>query len=168
MQRIEDITASHEHEPWAPDVQRLLRVVGGWAAERPLLLDVVLFGDRLRAGNHHGQPVNIAVRFDDARMMEGFDDWIEELRTNFVGLATALNEPVAVTTPDMGACWRSVVFGVEAPALIWGKVRIVSAPAQQPVRATPKGAAQRQSPWTRWCANCQIFVAEILTRRPAV
>src|SRR5512137_2250926 len=99
MQRVEANVGEGENAPLAHDVQKLARAVATWAAERPILSDVALFGERLRAG-HRNAPLQIAVRYDDQRMIEGFDDWIEQLRTNFSGLSAMVGQRVDVLTPE--------------------------------------------------------------------
>jgi len=168
MQRVEGITNLSKHGPLASDVQKLIRIVGRWADERPLLLDAALFGDRLLHGHNEQHPVNIAVRFDETRMVEGFDDWIEQLRTGFAELASTLGEPVCITTPDMGTRWRSVVFGTELFALATGKVRIIAAAAEPPAPPVKSSASRRRTSWSLSATEWGHLVADIRWRRPAL
>jgi hypothetical protein len=165
MQRIEPKTNGTISDALAPDMSRVARIVDGWATDRPILRDVSLFGERLISACSKS-PIELAVRFDDRRMEVGFDDWIEQLRTNFAGLANALGEPVSVTTPDMGATWRSIVFGTERQGLATGKVRIISAPAELHAGFTRAAITRSQTIGSLWPANWQL-TAGVLSRRPA-
>ncbi|OYW55387.1 MAG: hypothetical protein B7Y80_13910 [Hyphomicrobium sp. 32-62-53] len=169
MLHVNGITETEEHGPLAGDVQKLVRIVDRWAAERPLLDEVSLFGQRLRPNHNGSHPVELAVRFDDARLNDGFDDWIEELRTNFAALSRALGEPVSVVTPDMRKAWWTIVHGTELSALATGKVRIITAqaePAAACVRATI--ASRRAAPTWRWPAIWQFLASATTPRRPAI
>jgi len=169
MLHVDGITETEEHGPLAADVQKLVRIVGHWAAERPLLHEVSLFGQRLRPNHGDAHPVELAVRFDDARLNDGFDDWIEELRTNFAALSRALGEPVSVVTPDMRTAWWTIVHGTELPALAAGKVRIITAPAV-PIANPPQSAlaSRRAAPTWRWTAIWQLLASATTPRRPAI
>jgi len=107
------------------DVLPLVRILVRWADERPALLDVTLFGDRVRAGRGTKARLMLAVRYDEARLTDGFDDWIEQLRTGFSDLSAALREPVDVVPPTDGATWRLIDEGEEIAAARSGKVRVV-------------------------------------------
>ena len=164
MQRIEPETGGIRIDALAPDMGRVARIVDGWATDRPILRDVSLFGDRLLSVSSKS-PIELAVRFDDRRMEDGFDDWIEQLRTNFAGLAKALGEPVSVTTPEMGATWRSIVYGTERQDIATGKVRFISVRAELPAGVT--AATRGQTIASLWPANWHFFVAGMLARRQA-
>jgi hypothetical protein len=169
MLHVDGITETEEHGPLAADVQKLVRIVGHWAAERPLLHEVSLFGQRLRPNHNGTHPVELAVRFDDARLNDGFDDWIEELRTNFAALSRALGEPVTVVTPDMRTAWWPIVHGSELPALAAGKVRIITAPAVPIANSARSAAAStRAAPTSRWPAIWHFFASATSPRRPAI
>jgi hypothetical protein len=142
MQRVDAGPTEGDYARLAPDLPKLIRAVSDWAAERPILAEVILFGDRLCA-NQTLAPVQIAVRFDDRRMMDGFDDWIEQLRTNFADLNRRLSEPVVVVTPDCKADWDLAVAGTDLPAFSTDKVRLV---LRQIIQApTPAPPAHRLS-----------------------
>lgn len=168
MLHVDNITGHIELGPFAPDVQRLIKVVAGWASERPLLHDVALFGLRLRPGHNGSHPLVCAVRFDDARMIDGFDDWIEQLRTRFGGLAQALGEPVIVVTPDMRSAWLGIVHGTEVRALASNKVRIITARAPEPADRVSHPAPHRPAPPSRWPALWQVIAGHFTTRRTAL
>lgn len=168
MLHIENINGNGEHGPLASDVQRLIRLVGTWAADRPLLLDVSLFGQRIRPNHKGAHPVQIAVRFDDARLTDGFDDWIEQLRTNFASLATSLGEPVSVTTPDMRAAWLAIVNGTELDALGAGKVRIITALVRQSAEPVRPKTPTHQTIGLGWSALWNTVAATTRRRQPAV
>ncbi len=138
MQPVEHSASGCEKSRLAPDIHRIIRVVSNWSAERPILSDVALFGDRMKLDRTTPATVLLAVEFDPQRMLDGFDDWIEQLRTNFSELAAGLREPVTVLTPEMKPAWSAVRVGEEMRALAKGKVRIVSALdwAAPPVAAT--------------------------------
>ncbi len=125
MQRVDAGADAGDFVRLAPDVQNLTSAVSDWAAERPILAEVILYGDRLRASHRGLAPVQIAVRYDDRRMVDGFDDWIEQLRTNFAELSARLSEPVTVLTPDCRAEWDIATRGTEIPAFSINKVRLV-------------------------------------------
>jgi hypothetical protein len=116
------------------DLEPVLRSLARWAAERPVLLDVTLFGDPLRRANDPSQPLPLAVRYDEQRMTEGFDDWIEQLRSGFRDLAVSLRQNVDVAPPNDARTWDLIARGTEIPALRHGKVRCVLTPAE-PARA---------------------------------
>ncbi|MCU0732669.1 MAG: hypothetical protein MUE84_13930, partial [Hyphomonas sp.] len=118
---------------------------------------------------HNGaHPLVCAVRFDDARMIDGFDDWIEQLRTRFGGLAEALGEPVTVVTPDMRSAWHSIVHGVEVRGLASNKVRIITAQAPRTAHGTRQPAPHRPTRPARWPALWQVIADHFTTRRPAL
>jgi hypothetical protein len=125
MQRVEAGPNEGDYARLAPDVPKLVRAVSDWAAERPIVAEAIVFGDRLRAGRRNDAPVQIAVRYDEGRMVDGFDDWIEQLRMNFADLSTRLSEPVTVLTPDCKADWDMATRGTEIPAFSTNKVRLV-------------------------------------------
>jgi hypothetical protein len=110
------------------DLEPLLRALAKWAADRPILLDVTVFGDRLRRNADPALPLTLAVRYDEQRMTEGFDDWIEQLRTGFKDLARSLGQPVEVAPPNDAAAWELIARGVEVRGLKRGKVRCVATP----------------------------------------
>lgn len=168
MLHIENINRNGEHGPLASDVQRLIRLVGTWAAERPLLLDVSLFGQRIRPNHKGAHPVQIAVRFDDARLTDGFDDWIEQLRTNFAHLATSLGEPVSVTTPDMRTAWLNIIHGTELQALAAGKVRVITASSRQSIEPVRTQTHTHLPVWPSWTALWNTVAAATIRRQPAV
>ncbi len=112
------------------DLEPLLRALAKWAADRPILLDVTLFGDRLRPNADPAQPLSLAVRYDEQRMTEGFDDWIEQLRTGFMDLTRSLGKPVEVAPPNDAAAWELIARGVEVRGLKRGKVRCVATPVR--------------------------------------
>ncbi|MGE5267446.1 MAG: hypothetical protein ACM3L9_08785, partial [Deltaproteobacteria bacterium] len=85
-----------------------------------------LFGDRIRHGSNPAV-LELAVRFEETRMIEGFDDWIEQLRTNFSELESLLGEKVSVVTPENAAAYRHVFRGRDLQALANGKVRVMLA-----------------------------------------
>ena len=143
MQRVEADADEGDYARLAPDVPKLIRAVSDWAAERPIVAEVILFGDRLRASRQNLAPVQIAVRYDDRRMVDGFDDWIEQLRTNFADLSTRLTEPVTVLTPDCKADWDVATRGTEIPAFSTDKVRLVLLQTARP--PCPAPAAHRLS-----------------------
>lgn len=143
MQRVDAGPIEGDDARLAPDVPKLIRAVSDWAAERPIVAEAILFGDRLRANNRKVAPVQIAVRYDDRRMVDGFDDWIEQLRTNFADLSTQLSEPVSVLTPDCKADWDSATRGTDLPALSIDKVRLVL--RQTTLTPTPTSATDRFS-----------------------
>ncbi|MGZ8410035.1 MAG: hypothetical protein ACXWVS_08975 [Hyphomicrobium sp.] len=143
MQRVEAKSDEGDFARLAPDVPELIRAVSDWAAERPIVAEVVLFGDRLRAGRGNLAPVQIAVRYDDRRMVDGFDDWIEQLRTNFADLSMRLSEPVTVLTPDCKTDWDAASRGTEIPAFSTDKVRLVVVQTDRP--PCPAPASHRPS-----------------------
>jgi hypothetical protein len=100
MQRVEAIVDASDNAPLADDVLKLVRDVATWAADRPIVSNVTLFGERLRAGYRDHTAVQIAVAYDEQRMVDGFDDWIEQLRTNFADLSAQLGQQVTVFTPE--------------------------------------------------------------------
>lgn len=124
MQRAGENRGEDGDEPLALDLQRLIRQVAVWASARPIVLNVALFGDRIRF-NPNPAVLELAVRFDETRMVEGFDDWIEQLRSNFSELELLLGEKIAVTTPDNTAMCRRVFAGRDLQALAIGKVRVI-------------------------------------------
>ncbi|MCU0954595.1 MAG: hypothetical protein MUC37_08280 [Hyphomicrobium sp.] len=124
MQRAGENRGELGDEPLALDLQRLIRQVAVWASARPIILNVALFGDRVRF-NPNPAVLELAVRFDETRMVEGFDDWIEQLRTNFSELEALIGEKIAVTTPDNSAMCRRVFAGRDLEALAIGKVRVM-------------------------------------------
>lgn len=117
------------------DVLPVVRLLARWADERPALFDVTLFGDRVRAGQGTTGGTKarlmLAVRYDEARLTDGFDDWIEQLRTGFSDLSAALREPVDVVPPTDGETWRLIGEGEEIAAARSGKVRVVLTPTGQ-------------------------------------
>jgi hypothetical protein len=151
MQRAGESSGGCEHKPLAPDIQRLIRIVACWAAERPIVLELALFGDRVYAAARPPAPLTVAVRFDDRRMNDGFDDWIEQLRTNFAELESELGEKVSVLTPDLGTCCTRAFLGTEIRALAVGKVRVVIESEAPVPEAAPLVLAsqlpQRSGPW---------------------
>lgn len=151
MQRVEASADISDQSSLAPDVQNLVRTIALWAAERPILSDVVLFGDRLRVGAPRHSPVELAVRYDERYMIEGFDDWIEQLRTNFADLSTALLERVDILTPDQKTPWDAVVHAADIPALAMGKVRIVPTPANASKTMPTEPSPRWSFAWT-WAA----------------
>lgn len=168
MLHVDTITAQTGVGLLAPDLQRLVRIVAIWAAERPLVYDVFLSGPRIRPGHNSTQTLQCAVRFDEAHLIEGFDDWIEDLRSNFASLSEALGEPVNVITPDMRRTWTASVKGTELHALSFGKVRIVTAEACEPRQAVRQEAPQPSRPLSRWSAIWQMIAAATSIRRPAL
>lgn len=142
MQRVEAGANEGDYAQLAPDLPKLIRAVSDWAAERPIVAEVILFGDRLLAGRRNLIPVQMAVRYDERRMVDGFDDWIEQLRTNFADLSTRLSEPVTVLTPDCKADWSAATHGTEIPAFSTDKVRLVLQTALPP---RPAPASHRLS-----------------------
>lgn len=124
MQRAGESRSQTEDVPLALDLQRLIRQVAIWASARPIILDVALFGDRIRHGSNPAV-LELAVRFEETRMIEGFDDWIEQLRTNFSELESLLGEKIAVATPDNSTICRRVFGGRDLHALATGKVRVI-------------------------------------------
>ncbi len=167
MLHVDNITGNVEHGPFAPDVQRLIKVVADWASERPLLRDVSLFGPRIRPGHIGAHPLVCAVRFDDARMIDGFDDWIEQLQTRFSDLDQALGEPVTVITPDMRSAWHSIVHGTEVRALALNRVRIITARAPEPAEVVSQRTPYQPAPGSRWPALWQTVAGSFRTRRNA-
>ena len=163
MLHVDHIIGKSEREPLASDIQELIRVVGIWAVDRPILHDVSLFGQRLRQNHNGAHPVEFAARFDDARLNEGFDDWIEQLRTGFANLSEALREPVCVLTPDMRPAWHAIVYGTELRALAAVKVRIMT-------ERMPKTTDQDQAPPRPFIPVSQRasrrFGALLLAQRP--
>jgi hypothetical protein len=125
---------------------RTLHRVALWADARAVLSDVALYGDRL-FGGASSTPLNLAVRYDQSQMIEGFDDWIEQLRTDFAGLRASVAEPLNILTPDYGAAWSAIVDGVELGASRDGKVRLISALAP---RSAPAGDDQPSSRRNWW------------------
>jgi hypothetical protein len=168
MLHVDDITGHVEHGPFAPDVHRLIKVVAAWAFERPLLQDVSLFGQRIRPGHNGAHPLVCAVRFDDVRMNDGFDDWIEQLRTRFGDLAKALGEPVTVVTPDMRSAWLGIVHGTEVRALASDKVRIITVPAPGPAEGVGQPTTDRPTTAGHWPALWQVIAGHFASRRPAI
>lgn len=168
MLHVDNITGNGEHGPLASDLQRLVRVVGAWAANRPLILDVCLFGRRIRPNHSGAHPLTCAVRFDDARMVEGFDDWIEELRTNFAGLAQTLGEPVSIITPDMQSAWQAIINGTEFRALASGKVRIVTSLARQAADVETLASPIPTQPVSFWPALWQAIAGATTPHRPTI
>jgi hypothetical protein len=130
------------------DAVRIVHRVAVWADARALLSDVALYGDRLFGGASR-TPINLAVRYDQSQMIEGFDDWIEQLRTDFTGLRTLVGEPLNILTPDYGAAWSAIVDGIELASSREGKVRLISAqaPAPGPVGADLKSGRRN---WWIW------------------
>lgn len=124
MQRAGESRGEVEDGPLALDLQRLIRQVAIWASARPIILDVAMFGDRIRCGRSPAI-LELAVRFDETRMVEGFDDWIEQLRTNFAELESLIGEKISVATPDNMAICRRVFAGRDLQALASGKVRVI-------------------------------------------
>jgi hypothetical protein len=124
MQRVGESGTGIDDEPLALDIQRLIRQVAIWASGRPIILDIALFGDRIRSGRKPAV-LELAVRFDENRMVEGFDDWIEQLRTNFHELETLLGERVSVVPPENTAACSRVFAGRDLQALASGKVRVI-------------------------------------------
>lgn len=143
MQRFDAGPSEGDYARLSPDIPKLIRAVSDWAGERPILAEAILFGDRLRASGRTLAPVQIAVRFDDRRMIDGFDDWIEQLRTNFADLSTRLSEPVSVLTPDCKADWDLATSGTDVPAFSTDKVRLVL--RQTILAPTPAPRAHRPS-----------------------
>jgi hypothetical protein len=124
MQRAGESGTGIDDEPLALDLQRLIRQVALWASGRPIVLDIALFGDRIRFGRKPAV-LELAVRFDENRMVEGFDDWIEQLRTNFHELEALLGERVSVVPPDNKAACSRIFAGRDLQALAIGKVRVI-------------------------------------------
>jgi hypothetical protein len=129
MLQVRNIVADCELGLLAPDVPKLVHIVDRWATDRPILRDLALYGERIRRKELNKSPLQLAVRFDDRHMSDGFDDWIEQLRTNFAGLAAMVGEPVAVLTPDMKSDWTAVQCGKELRVPTAQKVRIITTPA---------------------------------------
>jgi hypothetical protein len=143
-------------ETLTADLRKILGVVANWAADRPVLADVVLFGSRLRPERPRFTPIELAVRYDERGMTDGFDDWIEQLRSDFSDLRAALSEPVRVLTPDHGPSWRSIIEGTTIPEIGMGKVRVLRAPALQLTSHPAIGA-----PGTLW-ATARRWSAQFL------
>jgi hypothetical protein len=161
MHRLEAGADIRDDARLASDVQKLICAVADWAGQRPILADVTLFGERLRAGHHGLAPVQIAVRYDDRRMLDGFDDWIEQLRTNFADLTARLSEPVTVLTPDRKAEWNLATQGREIPVLSTDKVRLV---LNEPVRLPSQSTAPpRHSKWFQALRGAWPMMSEPLT-----
>jgi len=124
MQRAGESRVEVENGPLALDLPRLVRQVAIWASARPIISNVALFGDRIRPGRDTAV-LQLAVRYDETRMTEGFDDWIEQLRTSFSELESLLGEKVSVVTPENAAACRHVFRGRDLQALANGKVRVI-------------------------------------------
>jgi len=158
MQRSEvDLDASDSGQLCAQGA-RIAQRIAAWADARVLLSEVALYGDRLFGGGASSTPLNLAVRYDQSQMIEGFDDWIEQLRTDFAGLRTSVREPLRVLTPDCGDAWSAIIEGVELTASRHGKVRLVSVPALAP--AKPRAADKSGQPnWWLWKPSKCHFAA---------
>jgi hypothetical protein len=137
MQRAGESGTGIDDEPLALDLQRLIRQVALWASGRPIILDIALFGDRIRSARKTAV-LELAVRFDENRMVEGFDDWIEQLRTNFHELETLLGERVSVVPPENTATCSRIFAGRDVQALASGKVRVIVSMSDD--EATPRDA----------------------------
>lgn len=136
MERAQAIPHASKDAPLADDALTLARGVAIWAAERPIVAHVTLFGERICAGYRNDAAVQIAVAYDEKRMVEGFDDWIEQLRTDFAELSTRVGQKVSVLTPESGVDWEIVYRSTKLPALpqskvYWCKV-IIPLPASEP------------------------------------
>ena len=140
---------------------RIVHRVAVWADARAILSDVALYGGCLFDGTS-SSPLNLAVRYDQSQMNEGFDDWIEQLRTDFAGLRTSVGQPLNVLTPDNGAAWIAVVDGIELTSTRDGKVRLISGKAVAPGQVR----ADLQNRWS-WMPRKPTFAAHAyLQRRP--
>lgn len=132
------------------EVVPLIRVLARWADERPALLDATLFGERVRAGHAPSARLTVAVRYDEARLTEGFDDWIEQLRSGFSDLSAALRLPVDVIPPTDRDVWTLIGAGEEAAAMRNGKIRVVLTPTATATPIPRRGATRARALRARW------------------
>jgi hypothetical protein len=156
MQRAGKSGTGIDDEPLALDLQRLIRQVALWASGRPIVLDIALFGDRIRSGRKPAV-LELAVRFDENRMVEGFDDWIEQLRTNFHELETLLGERVSVVPPENTAACSRIFAGRDLQALASGKVRVIASIGDD--EASPREAIARRSRFDRTSGSSLVAAA---------
>ena len=125
----------------SPDLVPIVRTVARWADLHPVVEDVILFGDRLRSDRTGRPPLSLAVRYDPDRLTEGFDDWIEQLRTDFADLRSWLGMPIDVILPNHGDGWFLIENGAEVPAMAHGKVRCVLTNPVAPVALSSRDGA---------------------------
>jgi len=158
------------------DLQPLVRTIAQWADLRPVLGEVILFGDRVRSTAGRAAPVEIAVRYDPLRLDEGFDDWIEQLRTGFQDLHAVLCQPVEVALPNHSDAWPLIARGTALEDLARGKVRCVATPPREAVapgsaHATPglDFVATTRALWHRLAGRVALQPGNVspLGRRPA-
>lgn len=149
MQRLTDHSHDDGTGPLTSDALRLVRIVARWASSRSILRDAVLFGDRLQSGRRGSSSVEVYVTFDRQHLEDGFDDWIEQLRTRFVTLSDVLDEPVSVLTPDCRDYASVMKNHIELPAFNVGKARLaVPRPASETTEIRASVATSHSGSWT--------------------
>jgi len=149
--------AGASSEGLCPDLVPILRTVSRWADLHPLVSDVIIFGDRIRSGHAKRAVLHLAVCYDPDKLNEGFDDWIEQLRTDFADLRSWLGMPLDVTLPNHGQGWSLIGAGTDVADMARGKVRcVLTDPVSSHAPPITRTATQDQSVMTTvmrslWC-----------------
>ena len=140
-----------------PIIELLVTLVAKWAERRPILSEVIVFGSWVRGDHTFETPLELAVRYGDPFVEDAFDDWIEQLRTDFEDLRCILPVSVQIAMPNDAEAWRFIQFGTQRGELAQGKVRCFltmphhsSSETAQPRQSTPHGTVRGASDREFW------------------